>query len=147
VNGCMAFLPGSHRQQLTHRDTFDKSNLLSRGQEIAVAVDESQGVYVPLEPGQASMHHVLLVHGSAPNRSADRRIGLAIRYIPTSVRQIAGARDSATLVRGIDEYGNFDHEARPAADGAPEAMAAHAVAVGHQVQVLYRGTGKDEFRA
>jgi ectoine hydroxylase-related dioxygenase (phytanoyl-CoA dioxygenase family) len=147
VNGCMAFMPGSHRQQLAHRDTFDRNNLLSRGQEIAVEVDESQGVYVPLQPGQASMHHVLLVHGSAPNRSADRRIGLAIRYIPTSVRQIAGARDSATLVRGVDDHGHFEHEARPTADGAPEAMAAHAMAVGHQVQVLYRGTGKDEFRA
>jgi non-heme Fe2+,alpha-ketoglutarate-dependent halogenase len=147
VNGCMAFLPGSHRQQLAHRDTFDKHNLLSRGQEIAVEVDEGQGVYVPLEPGQASMHHVLLVHGSAPNRSADRRIGLAIRYVPTSVRQIAGAKDSATLVRGVDEYRHFDHESRPAADGSAEAMAAHAAAVAHQVQVLYRGTGKDEFRA
>jgi non-heme Fe2+,alpha-ketoglutarate-dependent halogenase len=147
VNGCMAFMPGSHRQQLAHRDTFDKNNLLSRGQEIAVEVDESQGVYVPLEPGQASLHHVLLVHGSSPNRSADRRIGLAIRYIPTTVRQIAGARDSATLVRGVDDHGYFDHEPRPAADATPEAMAAHAVAVGHQVQVLYRGTGKEQFRA
>jgi len=147
LNGCMAFLPGSHRQQLAHRDTFDKNNLLSRGQEIAVEVDEDQGVYVPLAPGQASLHHVLLVHGSAPNRSADRRIGLAIRYIPTTVRQIAGARDSATLVRGVDAHGHFDHETRPLADGAPEAMAAHAVAVGHQVQVLYRGTGQAAFRA
>lgn len=147
LNGCMAFLPGSHAGQVEHRDTFDKNNLLSRGQEIAVAVDESQGVYVPLAPGQASMHHVLLVHGSAPNRSQDRRIGLAIRYIPTSVRQISGARDSATLVRGVDEYGHFDHEPRPTADCTPEAMAAHAAAVGHQVQVLYRGTGKEAFRA
>ena len=147
VNGCMAFMPGSHTAQVAHRDTFDKNNLLSRGQEIAVEVDESKGVYVPLESGQASLHHVLLVHGSAPNRSADRRIGFAMRYIPTTVRQIAGARDSATLVRGTDEYGHFDHEPRPAADCAPEAMAAHAAAVGHQVQVLYRGTEQQAFRA
>ena len=147
VNGCMAFMPGSHREQLAHRDTFDKNNLLSRGQEIAAEVDESRGVFVPLAPGQASMHHVLLVHGSAPNRSQDRRIGLAIRYIPTTVRQVAGPRDSATLVRGVDVEKNFAHEPRPEADASPEAMAAHAEAVGHQVQVLYRGTGKEEFRA
>jgi hypothetical protein len=147
VNGCMAFLPGSHTRQIAHRDTFDRDNLLSRGQEIAVEVDDSEGLYVALAPGQASLHHVLLVHGSAPNRSADRRIGLAIRYIPTHVRQIAGASDSATLVRGVDAYGNFAHEPRPAADCTPEAMAAHAAAVGHQVQVLYRGTGKEAFRA
>ncbi len=147
VNGCMAFMPGSHTAQVAHRDTFDKNNLLSRGQEIAVEVDESKGVYVPLESGQASLHHVLLVHCSAPNRSADRRIGFAMRYIPTTVRQIAGARDSATLVRGTDEYGHFDHEPPPAADCAPDAMAAHAAAVGHQVQVLYRGTEQQAFRA
>ena len=147
VNGCMAFMPGSHREQVAHRDTFHQDNLLSRGQEIAVEVDESAGVYVPLAPGQASLHHVLLVHGSAPNRSNDRRIGLAIRYIPTTVRQVAGARDSATLVRGVDAYGYFDHESAPAEDCSPEAMAAHAQAVDHQVQVLYRGTETAAFRA
>jgi hypothetical protein len=146
VNGCMKFMPGSHREQLEHRDTFDKHNLLSRGQEIAVTVDEAKGVAVILEPGQASLHHVLLAHGSAPNRSGDRRIGFAIRYIPTHVRQIVGERDSATLVRGVDNFHHFDHEPRPTADCAPDALAAHAAIVGRQVQVLYRGTGHDHFR-
>jgi len=70
-----------------------------------------------------------------------------VREVGDNLRQIAGARDSATLVRGVDAHGHFDHETRPLADGAPEAMAAHAVAVGHQVQVLYRGTGQAAFRA
>ncbi|MCW5748228.1 MAG: phytanoyl-CoA dioxygenase family protein [Alphaproteobacteria bacterium] len=146
LNGCMKFMPGSHREQVAHRDTFDKHNLLSRGQEIAVEVDESKGVPAILKPGQASLHHVLLAHGSAPNRSGDRRIGFAIRYIPTYVRQAVGAQDSATLVRGIDTYHHFDPEPRPSADCTPEAMATHAAVVGRQVQVLYRGTGQDHFR-
>jgi ectoine hydroxylase-related dioxygenase (phytanoyl-CoA dioxygenase family) len=146
VNGCMMFMPGSHAQQLEHRDTFDKHNLLSRGQEIAVKVDESKGVPAILEPGQASLHHVLLAHGSAPNRSDDRRIGFAIRYIPTHVRQAVGAKDSATLVRGVDSYGHFEPEPRPSADCAPDALAAHAAIVGRQVQILYRGTGQEHFR-
>ena len=146
LNGCMKFMPGSHRGQLAHRDTFDKDNLLSRGQEIAVEVDESKGVAVPLEPGQASLHHVLLAHGSAPNQSDDRRIGFAIRYIPTYVKQAVGAKDSATLVRGRDLYNNFEAEPRPSADCAPEALAAHAAIVGRQVQILYRGTGEAHFR-
>ncbi|HJQ59139.1 MAG TPA: phytanoyl-CoA dioxygenase family protein [Vineibacter sp.] len=146
VNGCMKFMPGSHVQQLKHRDTFDKHNLLSRGQEIAVTVDESKGVDVILKPGQASLHHVLLAHGSAPNRYNDRRIGFAIRYIPTHVRQVAGARDSATLVRGVDAHRNFEPEPRPSADCAPDALAAHAAIVGRQVQILYRGTGQEHFR-
>jgi hypothetical protein len=146
LNGCMKFMPGSHREQLEHRDTFDKDNLLSRGQEIAVKVDEAKGVAVPLEPGQASLHHVLLAHGSAPNRSGDRRIGFAIRYIPTGVKQAVGMKDSATLVRGRDLYNNFEPEPRPSADCSPEALAAHAAIVGRQVQILYRGTGEAHFR-
>ncbi len=146
LNGCMMFMPGSHREQLEHRDTFDKNNLLSRGQEIAVKVDESKGVAAILKPGQASLHHVLLAHGSAPNKSDDRRIGFAIRYIPTHVSQAVGEKDSATLVRGVDTYHHFDHEARPSADCTPEALAAHAAIVGRQVQVLYRGTGQEHFR-
>ena len=146
LNGCMKFMPRSHREQLEHRDTFDKNNLLSRGQEIAVNVDESKGVPAILKPGQASLHHVLLAHGSAPNQSNDRRIGFAIRYIPTHVSQAVGAKDSATLVRGVDTHHHFDHEERPSADCAPEAMAAHAAIVGRQVQVLYRGTGQEHFR-
>lgn len=146
LNGCMKFMPGSHREQLEHRDTFDKDNLLSRGQEIAVKVDEAKGVAVSLEPGQASLHHVLLAHGSAPNRSGDRRIGFAIRYIPTYVKQAVGMKDSATLVRGRDLHNNFDLEPRPSADCTPEALAAHAAIVGRQVQILYRGTGEAHFR-
>ena len=146
LNGCMMFMPGSHTQQLEHVDTFDKNNLLSRGQEIAVKVDESKGVAVELKPGQASLHHVLLAHGSAPNKSADRRIDFAIRYIPTYVKQAVGTRDSATLVRGVDTFHHFEHEPRPTADCTPEALAAHAAIVGRQVQVLYRGTGQEHFR-
>ena len=47
--------------------------------------------------------------------AADRRIGFAIRYIPTYVRQTK-VRDSAMLVRGTDKYRNFDDEPRPQAD-------------------------------
>jgi non-heme Fe2+,alpha-ketoglutarate-dependent halogenase len=83
---------------------------------------------------------------SEPNRSKDRRIGLAIRYIPTDVRQLK-VRDSATLVRGIDRDGNFDHEPRPKRDLDDAALAAHADAVGRQVKALYSGTDKQSFRA
>src|SRR5882757_881264 len=87
VSGCMKFIAGTHKQQVQHADTFDQNNLLTRGQEIAVDVDENKAVYVELRPGQASLHHVLLFHGSEPNRSDQRRIGLAIRYIPTRLKQ------------------------------------------------------------
>jgi len=146
-SGCMKFVPGSQTQDhLQHVDTFHKDNLLSRGQEIAVKVDSEKAVDCILAPGEMSLHHVKLVHGSEPNRSDDRRIGLAIRYIPTDVRQLK-VRDSATLVRGVDRDGNFDHEPRPRRDLDERSLAAHADAVGRQVKALYAGTDKKEFRA
>jgi non-heme Fe2+,alpha-ketoglutarate-dependent halogenase len=147
LSGCMKFIPGTHKTQVDHKDTFHKDNLLTRGQEVAVEVDEDKGVLVELKPGQASLHHVLLFHGSAPNRSGDRRIGYAIRYVPTHVRQIAGERDSATLVRGVDTYHHFDLEPAPDADFSPAARATHAAITQQQVKVLYRGTDRAEYRA
>lgn len=146
-SGAMKFWPGSHlRNQLEHRDTFDKDNLLSRGQEIAVDVPDGEGVDVALKAGEMSLHHVLLAHASGPNTTGDRRIGLAIRYIPPHVRQLK-VRDSAMLVRGRDTHGNFDHEPEPKADLDEAALAAHRDAVDRNVKALYAGTGQTAFRA
>lgn len=146
-NGYMQFIPGTHKvDQLPHMDTFHRDNLLSRGQEIAVEVDTSKAVGIALQAGEMSLHHIKLVHGSDPNRSSDRRIGLAIRYIPTYVKQTK-VRDSAMLVRGVDRYHHFDDEPRPRADLDADALAAHAQSVERQVKALYQGTDKQEFRA
>ncbi|MEM7742535.1 MAG: phytanoyl-CoA dioxygenase family protein [Pseudomonadota bacterium] len=108
ASGCMKFVPGSHRQVAEHRDTFAEDNLLTRGQEIAVEVDEADAVAVELAPGEMSLHHGRLFHGSDPNTSDDRRIGLAIRYVPTRMKQMSGAKMCATLARGEDRFGNFE---------------------------------------
>jgi hypothetical protein len=147
VSGCMKFVAGTHLKQVAHEDTFDKNNLLTRGQEIAVEVDESHAVHVELKPGQASLHHVLLFHGSEPNRSDERRIGLAIRYIPTHLKQAVGSRDWATLVRGKDTHRNFEPAHVPKCDLEPEALEFHRMVSEEQVRVLYRGTGKTAYRA
>jgi len=145
-NGAMRMVPGSHGEQLAHRDTFAPHNLLSRGQEIAVEVDDARGVDIELRAGEMSLHHVRMVHGSPANRSDDRRIGFAIRYIPTHVRQIAGGEDGAMLVRGVDDYHHFVPERAPASDLSPEARAHHAESVARSGRILYRGTGVDRFR-
>jgi hypothetical protein len=144
--GAMRVIPGSHlHDQIPHRDTFNKDNMLTRGQEVAVEVDAAKAVDMPLRPGEFSLHHVRLVHGSEPNRSDDRRIGLAIRYIPTHVRQVEGNADSATLVRGVDRFHNFEAEPRPEADMAPEMLALHDAITERQARILYRGTDKQSF--
>ena len=125
-DGCLRVVPGSHKAQIAHRDTFAAENLLSRGQEIAVEVDEGRAVDIVLPPGAMSLHHVLIVHGSEPNVGDDWRIGLAIRYIPTRLKQLSTIRDTAMLVRGTDRFGHFEPERRPNSDFAPEAIAFHA---------------------
>lgn len=144
-NGCMRVIPGTHKvKQLPHRDTFAPDNLLSRGQEIAVEVDTTKAVDVVLAPGQMSLHHVMLVHGSEPNSSGERRIGFAIRYVPTYVKQLSGVRDSATLVRGRDEYGHFVLEPAPRADFDAAAVAFHAEMLAANDQILYRNLSGGE---
>ena len=108
ANGCMRFVPGSHQRSLVpHKDTFDENNLLSRGQEITVDVNDADGVNVILEPGQASLHHGHLFHASGPNTTDQRRVAAAIRFISTSMRQQTGDRTLVTLVSGEDHYGHF----------------------------------------
>jgi non-heme Fe2+,alpha-ketoglutarate-dependent halogenase len=146
-SGCMRVVPGSHHQDvIPHTETFAAQNLLSRGQEIQVEVDEAAAVDLVLQPGEMSLHHVKLIHGSNPNRSDDRRIGYAIRYIPASVRQTAGAEDSAMLVRGVDRYRHFIAEQPPAADLDEAALAEHAAVLARQHKILYRGTPLQDYR-
>jgi chlorinating enzyme len=144
-NGSMQVIPGTHRMdQIPHRDTFSEHNLLTRGQEIAVDVDASQAVAINLQPGEMSLHHVRIIHGSPPNRSNGRRIGFAIRYIPTYVRQLQG-NDSATLVRGVDELRTFEHEPRPTRDLDPALVAVHEAVTRRNAQILYKGTDVEKF--
>lgn len=137
-NGCMRVVPGSQGQALDHRDTFAKDNLLTRGQEIAVEVDEGQAADITLEPGEMSLHHVGIVHGSDPNTSDVPRIGFAIRYIASHVRQ-TGGRTTATLALGEDTHGHFDAEPRPRSEYDPAALVFRQAALARQHAVLFAG--------
>ena len=92
-------------------------------------VDSDKAVDLVLAPGQMSLHDVKLVHGSEPNPSPRRRIGLAIRYMPTHVRQDGPHQDHVWLVRGVDAFNNFPHAPHPQSDLAPEAIAFHQSAM------------------
>lgn len=144
ASGCMRFVPGSHTEIVAHADTFHEDNLLSRGQEIAVEVDEEDAVAVELAPGEMSIHHGRLFHASDPNTTDDRRIGLAIRYIPTSMKQIGGADMCTTLVRGEDRYGNFELAQSGTGLLRPEDVTRHAEISERRRKILLRDTSGDE---
>ena len=138
----MRVVPGTHHAQVAHNDTADERNLLSRGQEIAVEVKEADAVDVVLQPGEMSLHHVLIVHGSKPNTASDARIGYAIRYIPTHLRQLAPLRDSATLVRGEDRHGHFDLLPPPESDFSADAVARHRAVTERHFAINYAGSDR-----
>ena len=142
-SGCMRVLPQSHvGELLPHEDGYQAHNMLTRGQEISVEVDESLAVPMPLRPGEASLHNGRLAHASGPNRSADRRIGLSLHYAPTSTKQVVGDWDSAALVRGEDRFGHFAPTPRITWDFEPAAVEFHQRATTAVRDVLFAGAKK-----
>jgi non-heme Fe2+,alpha-ketoglutarate-dependent halogenase len=138
-SGCIRILPGSHKQAaLEHVDTWAEDNMLTRGQTIE-GIDESKAVNLELAPGEAAIFDYRLAHASHANRSDDRRIGLGIRYIPPTARQVVADWDSASLMRGVDTHGNFELEPKPSRDFDPAAVALHEKADAMQRQIYYQG--------
>ncbi len=139
-SGCMQFVEGSHKNAIVpHTDTYDDNNLLSRGQEIAVDVDEDSAVDVVLQPGEMSLHHGRMFHASGPNESDDRRIAVAIRYLSPEVRQQVAETDYAMIVRGIDTERNFAMVSPPLEDFSPESLATYERIFADQAKALGEG--------
>jgi hypothetical protein len=139
-SGCMRFVPRSHQLEIVeHRDTFEEANLLSRGQMATVEVNEEDAVDVILRPGEISLHHGRLLHASRPNASTDRRIGLAIRYVAPSMRQVNGLTPSAHLVAGEDRHGHFRLLEPPASVLAESDVENALGAISVQERIGYEG--------
>ena len=106
-------IPSSHNKPLVHHvDTYGKDNLLTRGQTIE-NISSKDSVYLELKAGQLSLHHPRIIHGSGPNLSNKRRIGLAIQsYIGTDVKQSFG-KIWVQKARGVDGYKYHSYAKRP----------------------------------
>ena len=111
---------------LDHRETWAADNLLSRGQEIAVAVDLDKVVDVVLRPGEMSLHHVKIAHNSEPNRSDSSSHRVRYSRLAAHVKQSGGARDMAMLVRGTDSWNFFDREDGAVGEFLPADLERHA---------------------
>jgi non-heme Fe2+,alpha-ketoglutarate-dependent halogenase len=123
-NGCLRVIPGSHHQgRLPHGETSkSEKNMLLTGQEVAVEIDEDSAVDLVLRPGEASLHHVDLLHGSNANRSGRPRIGFAIRYVAPHVKQ-ALKHHPVLLARGRDEYHHYTVQERVPGGSLEEGIA------------------------
>ena len=112
-NGCMRMWSGSHKERIKdHKDTYDENNLLTRGQTVQ-NVPAEKTILNTLKAGQLSLHHPMIVHGSSPNKSKQRRIGFVIQsYIGTDVDQVIG-KVYVQQARGKDTFKYHKHAKRP----------------------------------
>ncbi len=140
-SGCVAVRPGSHcGPQLAHVDTHHPNNLLTRGQSIPEEMMTPEIADLVLGPGEMSLHHIMLVHGSGPNTADIPRIGFAIRYMSARVRK-KGRPESAMVVRGSASESDFVLETRPQGDFDLAGRLAHNRAVRRQVQNNFEPVG------
>ena len=112
-NGCMRMWSGSHKEKIKdHKDTYDKNNLLTRGQTVQNVPIEKTTLNT-LKAGQLSLHHPMIVHGSGPNKSNQRRIGFVIQsYIGANVDQVLG-KIFVQKARGKDTFKYHEYAKRP----------------------------------
>ena len=129
-NGCMKFLPGSHRtwhydetaklewDDGKARNTFFGYDYSELRIDKNWDPDEQDIRHVEMRPGEFIIFTARCVHGSNPNRSLKQRMGYAIRVVPTHVKVYSGmtefdefghhfdlSRHGCVLVGGHDEFG------------------------------------------
>jgi ectoine hydroxylase-related dioxygenase (phytanoyl-CoA dioxygenase family) len=141
-SGCVSVIPASHRTPSPHVDRYGDDNILTRGQEVD-GVDAATAVHLELRPGQMSLHHPWIIHGSQPNRSSVRRVGLAMQsYLAGEVRPVRGEHQVVSI-RGADPDAAFATVPLPT-ELDDTARAVRAAANAALSSVLYDGA--DEVR-
>jgi ectoine hydroxylase-related dioxygenase (phytanoyl-CoA dioxygenase family) len=81
-NGCMRFLPGSHKWGLVEHQPLpgQEHNLSPAG------LDLSSEIAVPCRAGDVALFHTLVLHHSLPNRTAQWRRSFICHYIHPSAQ-------------------------------------------------------------
>jgi phytanoyl-CoA hydroxylase len=112
-NGCMKVIPRTQGVPLQEmRRNTEVESVLSSEIDPAL-VDEARQVYMEMQPGDVSIHHPNVIHGSEANTSDDWRYGLTIRYIPTSTRITIDEAGCPFLLRGASVEGVNRYLLRP----------------------------------
>ena len=144
ANGCMQFVPGSHKVVEDHTDKifendFDQKSVVSRGLTVDKDTEQMDKVYVELEAGQMSVHHAHLLHGSGPNMTEDRRIGIVFRYQAPEVKQSIPLRHKVYMARGQDRSGLYEMvDAPPSKDLAAAVASSKAYVRNHEESEVFQ---------
>jgi ectoine hydroxylase-related dioxygenase (phytanoyl-CoA dioxygenase family) len=88
ANGCLQFIPGTHREPIETHGLYAKSIHGELPRERVEACKAKYGLsYIELEPGDAVCWHSNLYHYSPPNTSDHSRIAVAGVFTPLSFAQ------------------------------------------------------------
>lgn len=96
-NGCLHFVPGSHRLRLRHRSLSagtDLGGVFAAHPEAA----ERAPVACPVPAGGCTVHNARTIHGAGANMTPGRRRAMTVAFMPDGVRYNA-TRDVRSLGR------------------------------------------------
>lgn len=85
-NGCVQYVPGSHRWHLLPRGDLANDMTAVFGHLNAEQKDAFHPVPAVLKAGEASFHHPMTVHGSYANNSDRPRRGIVLNFMRDGVR-------------------------------------------------------------
>lgn len=95
--GGLYFYPESHKSgRLNHKVSENSNNIHGDRRIVCVDFSNINRAFLSLAPGQASIHHMDTVHGSAENKTSERRVSLAFRFISVE-----------TKIRGESQFGVY----------------------------------------
>jgi ectoine hydroxylase-related dioxygenase (phytanoyl-CoA dioxygenase family) len=112
-NGCMRVIPGTQTLDLQEMKPNEAVDSVLHSEIDASFVDDTNAVDFVLAPGDVSIHNPKIVHGSNANTSDRWRVGLTIRYIPTSTAITRDGAGSPYLLRGEAVAGVNQYLDRP----------------------------------
>lgn len=139
--GCLSVLPGTHKGPvLPHVESSGEDSILARGQSIDAPLDTSKAVDLALRPGEMSLFHFNIVHGSRANVSPSRRLMLLVEMMPASAYQAHGL-EAAMLVRGRDRYGNFVPDQPPRTEFGRAEIESWQRSVSIRARVVFSDSG------
>ena len=112
-NGCIEFIPGSHRFGLINYEMSKKEENNVLNQTVHAIEKYGEPMPIQLNAGQISIHSDLLLHSSKPNTSKKRRCGLSLRYCTPDIKPYAGWDAKGVLIKGSDPQNNWLNPSRP----------------------------------
>ena len=96
-NGCVHYVPGSHRWPLLPRTSFANQMDVVLGSLTPEQREQFNPVPIELKAGECSFHHPLMVHGSYANRTARPRRAVVIN----AFRDGVVSASNAPLLEGV----------------------------------------------